>query len=69
MSKIFLPRITFPPCRNPFFINFLKALYPGYRPPSRKALAGCLLDNEIARIDKKINQDLEYAENLTLGCG
>ena len=37
---------------NPFFINFLKALNPGYQPPSRKALAGHLLDNEVIRINK-----------------
>jgi hypothetical protein len=52
---------------NPFFINLLKALNPGYQPPSRKALAGRLLDNEIVRINKQINKDLEYIENLTLG--
>jgi hypothetical protein len=52
---------------NPFFINLLKALNPGYQPPSRKALAGRLLDNEVVRINKKINKDLKHAENLTLG--
>jgi hypothetical protein len=59
--------ITFRLVENPFFFNFLKALNPGYQPPSRKALAGRLLDNEVAQIDKKINKDLEYVENLTLG--
>ncbi|CAH1769147.1 8217_t:CDS:2, partial [Entrophospora sp. SA101] len=29
-------------------------------------LVGHLLDNEVAQIDKKINKDLEHAENLTL---
>lgn len=52
---------------NPFFINLLKALNPGYKPPSRKALAGRLLDNEVVCINKQINKDLEHAENLTLG--
>lgn len=52
---------------NPFFINLLKALNPGYQPPSRKALAGRLLDNKVAYINKQIDKDLEHAENLTLG--
>jgi len=37
--------ITFHLVENPFFINFLKTLNPGY-PPSRKALSSRLLDNE-----------------------
>ncbi|RHZ62888.1 hypothetical protein Glove_334g4 [Diversispora epigaea] len=41
--------------QNPFTIDFLKELNPGYAPPSRTTLSGRFLDEE-----------LENAENLTL---
>jgi hypothetical protein len=40
---------------------------PGYVLPSRELLSSRLLDQETARINKKINKVIEASENLTLG--
>ncbi|RHZ76949.1 hypothetical protein Glove_187g154 [Diversispora epigaea] len=45
---------------------FLKELNPGYAPPSRTTLSGRFLDEEVAQVNKYIDQELENAENLTL---
>jgi hypothetical protein len=59
--------IPFQVIENPFMVDFLKDLNSRYVPPSRTTLSGHLLDEEIARIDRHIDQDLENAKNLTLG--
>jgi hypothetical protein len=51
---------------NPFFIEFLKTLRPGYVPPSKEVLSGRLLAQETAVINQKIIQELKSTENLTL---
>ncbi|CAG8813439.1 22181_t:CDS:2, partial [Gigaspora margarita] len=52
--------------KNPFFVDFLKTLCPGYTPPSHEVLSGHLLSQEIANINLKIIQKLNYSKNLTI---
>lgn len=59
--------ISFAIIDNPFFRELLYQLRPNYNPPSRKLLAGRLLDQETTRVNQEINKELENAENLTLG--
>ena len=59
--------VSFRIIENPFFINLLKALNPGFIPPSREVLSGRLLDTELARVNKNIEKDLKDAKDLTLG--
>ena len=51
---------------NPFFIEFLKTLRPGYTPPSKEILSGRLLDQETAVINQRIIKELKNSKNLTL---
>ncbi len=59
--------IPFSIIENPFFIEALKHLRPGYNPPSRKHLSGRLLDNEIVSVNLKVDIALKFCNNLTLG--
>ncbi|CAB4473899.1 unnamed protein product [Rhizophagus irregularis] len=59
--------IPFRVINNPFFINALKILNPNYIAPSRKTLSGRLLDNEVAKVNNKIDEVLEFTNNLTIG--
>ena len=59
--------VPFEIIENPFVIDFLKKINPGYAPPSRTTLSGRFLDEEVARVNKYIDQELENVENLTLG--
>ena len=59
--------IPFHVIEHPYFIDFLKQLWPAYQPPSRKVLSQGLLDIEVANVNQKIDLLLEKAENLTLG--
>jgi hypothetical protein len=59
--------LSFRVVESPFFINLLKALHPGFVPPSRELLSGRLLDKEVARVNESIRRDLKDAENLTIG--
>jgi hypothetical protein len=59
--------IAFAIIENPFFMELLKALCGGYVIPSRKKLATELLEQELARINLKIQKVLEITNNLTLG--
>ncbi|CAG8747614.1 2906_t:CDS:2, partial [Dentiscutata erythropus] len=52
---------------NPYFIDALRELRPGYQPPSRQLFAGRLLNAEIIKINQSIMAVLEKANNLTLG--
>ncbi|CAG8830745.1 44488_t:CDS:2, partial [Gigaspora margarita] len=54
--------------KNPFFIDFLKTLHPGYTPPSREVLSGHHLSQEIATVNLKIIQKLNFSKNLTIAC-
>jgi hypothetical protein len=51
---------------NPFFIEFLKTLRPGYTPPSKDTLSGRLLAQESAVVNQQVIKKLENQENLTL---
>jgi hypothetical protein len=51
---------------NPFFIEFLKTLRPGYTPPSKEILSNHLLAQETAVVNRQIIQELENSTNLTL---
>ena len=59
--------ISFTVIENPFFIEMLKTLQPGYTPPSHKLLAGNLLETEVAKVNRKIKRELSAGENFTLG--
>ena len=59
--------IPFSIVENPFFIEFLHEMRPGYVPPSRELLSGRLLNQETARINKKVKKIIDDSENLTLG--
>ncbi len=51
---------------NPFFIEFLKTLRPGYTPPSKGVLSGKLLSQETAVVNARIIKELKNTTNLTL---
>ena len=51
---------------NPFFIEYLKTLCPGYTPPSKETLSGQLLTQETAIVNNKIIKVLKNSTNLTL---
>lgn len=58
--------IPFATIENPFFIEAIKHLRPGYNPPSREHLSGRLLDNEIVSVNLKVEKALKFYNNLTL---
>jgi len=51
---------------NPFFVEFLKTLRPGYIPPSKEKLSGELFDQEVAVVNGQIIRELKNTTNLTL---
>jgi hypothetical protein len=51
---------------NPFFVEFLKTLRPGYTPPSKELLSGRLLSQETAVVNTQVMKDLKNTVNLTL---
>ena len=59
--------IPFSTVENPWFINLIKSLQPGYDPPSRRTLSGSLLEAEVARVNIKINHELDKESNFTIG--
>jgi len=44
----------------------IKSLQPGYDPPSRRTLSGSLLEAEVARVNIKINHELDKESNFTI---
>jgi len=58
--------IPFSIIENPFFIETLKHLRPGFNPPSREYLSGRLLDNEIVNVNLKVDAALKFCDDLTL---
>jgi hypothetical protein len=58
--------IPFEVIENPFIMDLFKDLNPGYIPPSRFTLSGQLLNKEVARVNNKINDELQVANGLTL---
>jgi hypothetical protein len=59
--------IPFSTVENPWFIDLMKSLQPGYDPPSRRTLSGSLLEAEVARINVKIYNELEKGSDFTIG--
>ena len=51
---------------NPFFIEFLKTLRPGYVPPSKEVLSDKLLSQETAVVNTRVTDVLKNATNFTL---
>jgi len=58
--------IPFKVIENPFIVDLLKDLNPGYVPPSRTTLSDRLLNDEITRVNQKIESELKVADGLTL---
>jgi hypothetical protein len=59
--------IPFSTVENPWFIDLIKSLQPRYDLPSRRILSGSLLEAEVARINIKINNELDKENNFTIG--
>ena len=59
--------IPFRVINNPFFVNALKTLNPNYNIPSREVLFGRLLDNEVAKVNKNIDEIIRSTSNITIG--
>jgi hypothetical protein len=60
-------------CNLPFsiadhdqFVKVVKMLRPGYVPPSRKAVAGPLLDAVTEQLSEQMRADLQGCDNATL---
>ncbi|CAG8528055.1 5727_t:CDS:2, partial [Scutellospora calospora] len=58
--------IPFHVINNPFFVNALKLLNPGYSVLSREILSGRLLDTEVAKVIDKVNKILDSNNHLTI---
>jgi hypothetical protein len=48
-------------------MDFIKELNPSYNLPSREVLAGRIMEEELARVNHKISEELKHEKNLTLG--
>lgn len=59
--------IPFSTIENPWFVDMIKALQPGYDPPSRRTLSGTLLEAELSRVNVRINNELDKETNFTIG--
>ncbi len=59
--------IPFHVVENPFFVDLLRILCPGYYPPSRNTLSGNMLNAEISHITTEINLKINEEKYLTLG--
>ncbi|CAG8817520.1 27960_t:CDS:2, partial [Gigaspora margarita] len=58
--------IPFDVIENPFIQDMFKALQLAYNLPSRSILSDRLLNEELARVNKAIDNDLDKADHLTL---
>ena len=59
--------ILFRIIKNPWFINLIKNLQPGYDPPSRQVLSGTLLESETFHVNICIMNELSADNNFTIG--
>jgi hypothetical protein len=59
--------IPFHIIENPFFIDLLRILCPGYSPPCRQTLSEDMLNAEISHVITEMNLKLSGEEYLTLG--
>jgi len=59
--------VPFSTIKNPWFIDMLKTLQPGYNPPTRQVLSGTLLEAELSRMNLRVNNELSKESNCTIG--
>lgn len=59
--------IPFSAIENPWFIDMLKTLQPGYNPPTRQVLSGTLLEAELSRVNLRVFNELNKESNCTIG--
>ena len=59
--------IPFCVIENPYFVDLIKTLQPGYDLPSRQVLSGTLLQAEAARVNVRITNELDNESNFTIG--
>ena len=52
---------------NPFFIKALKEMNPSYKSPTRELLSGHIFEQQLAKVNNKVNHILNQQKNLTLG--
>ena len=68
ITKIFVMcNIPFSIVKNPWFINLIKSLQPGYNPSLYHTLSKSLLKAEVVRVNIKINNELDKENNFTIG--
>jgi hypothetical protein len=68
LAKAFIcAGLPFQAIENPFFVDFLKELNSAYHPPSRDLLSNRLIEEELSRINYKVEKELNNSVNLTLG--
>jgi hypothetical protein len=68
MTKAFvMSNIPFSTIENPWFVDLIKTLQPGYDPPSRQVLSGSLLEAETSRVKIRIMNELNADDNFTIG--
>lgn len=68
MTKAFVMcNIPFSTVENPWFVDLIKTLQPGYNPPTRKVLGGTLLEAETSRVNMRIMNELKNDNNFTIG--
>ncbi|CAG8853697.1 34198_t:CDS:2, partial [Gigaspora margarita] len=61
-----MARVPFEVIENPFIQDMFKEFQPAYNLPSISTLSNQLLDEELARINRAIDNDLDNADHLTL---
>ncbi|PKK55226.1 hypothetical protein RhiirC2_803033, partial [Rhizophagus irregularis] len=67
IMKVFvICNIFFSIIENPWFIDLIKTLQPGYDPPSRQVLSSTLLESEISHINIRIMNELSADNNFTI---
>ncbi|CAH1768939.1 13181_t:CDS:2, partial [Entrophospora sp. SA101] len=52
---------------NPFFVDFIKNLCPGYKLPNRNTFSSSWINQELANITSIILEDIKSSNNITLG--
>ena len=68
ITKAFImANIPFNIIENPWFIDLIRTLEPGYNVPSRQILGGSLLEAESSRVGMRINRELERETDFTIG--
>ena len=60
-------RIPWRIIESPFFIEALKETNPSYEPPTRDLFSGHIFEQQLAKVNQKINEILQQQNNLTLG--